>query len=97
MKEIASRYFATRSSLAYFSTAFKRLESEAGAPPKDTAITIPDAIDQPLITPTPSTFDVSGMEVSTAMDDFPSPSKWLYDMSCAFTGDGGLPVDMELL
>jgi hypothetical protein len=94
MKELAGKYFAARSSLAYFKTAFKNLESGSGAASKNRPHAVPaDQTQGALVSPP---FDAV-MVVSTSMDDFPSPSQWLYDLSCPFPTDDLLRVDPELV
>jgi hypothetical protein len=95
LRELASKYFAAQSSLAYFETAFARVDSEPISQLREVLLPTPslgsqdqEAFDQPLY---------GAMDAATSMDDFLASSKWLYDLSCDFTAESSLPEHLELL
>lgn len=82
MAEIGDTHWAARSSLAYFMFALEKSghESTNRDPPQ---VIAPDPA-QTVLTPANSGLDVNFL---TGIDDFPSPSRWLYDFGVNDTED----------
>lgn len=77
MAEIADRHWAARPSLAYFIFALERREGEStNRATREPAPVITSNRSQTVLTPANLAPDVSFL---TGIDDFPSPSRWLYD------------------
>lgn len=95
MEEMSSKFFATRSSLAYFKAALKKLEMETGlmvdaAPNLSLPVQGADQLQSSMLPAFDSTMDLTGI------DGFPSPSRWLYDLNYDFGDSTGLPDGFDM-